>query len=87
MARRSLIALEAAPEVAAIIADMARVNPEPVAIRLICREAAQLITGRHPLTKPLRALARAAKQVIPEAAAALREEAARLTPPFRVPPA
>ncbi len=79
-ARRSLIALEVAPEVAAIIADMARVDPEPLAIRHICQQAAKVITGHHPLTRPLRALARAAKQVIPEAAAALREEAARLAP-------
>ncbi len=79
-ARRSLIALEAASEVAAIIADMARVSQEPVAIREACYAAAEVITGRHPLAQPLRALARAAKQVIPEAAAALREEAARLTP-------
>ena len=79
-ARRSLIALQAAPEVAAIIADMARVSPKPLAIRQICYEAGKLITGRHPLTQPLRALARAATDVIPEAAVALREEAGRLTP-------
>ncbi len=77
-ARRSLIALEAAPEVAAIIADMARVDPEPLAIRHICQEATQVINGRHPLTRPLRALSRAAREVIPKAAAALREEAGRL---------
>ncbi len=79
-ARRSLIALQAASEVAAITADMARVSQQPVAIREICYEAARLIAGRHPLTQPLRALARAARQAIPEAAAALREEAGRLAP-------
>ncbi len=77
-ARRSLIALELAPEVAAIIADMARVDPEPLAIRHLCQEATQVITGRHPLTRPLRAPARAAREVIPKAAAALREEAGTL---------
>ncbi len=77
-ARRSLIALELAPEVAAIIGDMARIDPEPFAIRHLCQEAAQVIAGRHPLTRPLRALACAAREVIPQAAAALREEAGRL---------
>ncbi len=79
-ARRSLIAVNAAPEVAAITADMARANPEPLAIRQLCFEAREVISGRHPLTKALRGLARAAKDVIPDAAAALREEAGRLTP-------
>ncbi len=79
-ARCSLAALQAAPEVAAIIADMARVSPEPLAIRQLCRETAGLITGRHPLTRPLRALARSAQDWIPETAAALRREASTLVP-------
>ncbi len=80
IARRSLIALQTAPEVAAIIADMARVDPTALAIRQICFEAGELITARHPLTKPLRTLGQAASEAIPEAAAALREEASRLAP-------
>ncbi len=79
-ARRSLIALQAAPEVAAIIADMARVAPQPLAIRQICHEASEVITGRHPLTRPLRALARATEELIPKTAAALRREACTLAP-------
>ncbi len=78
--RRSLIALQAAPEVAAIIADMARVSPQPLAIRQICFEAAAIITGRHPLTRPLATLARAAQHLIPEAAAELRRVACSLAP-------
>lgn len=77
-ARRSLVALQAAPEVAAIIADLARVSPRPMAIRQFCYEAGELFTGRHPLRKSLRALARAKKDVIPKAAVALREKAGRL---------
>ncbi len=79
-ARRSLIALHAAPEVAAIIAGRARVSPKPLAIQQICREASWLIGDRHPLAHPLRALARSAKDWIPEAAAALRRQAAMLAP-------
>ncbi len=79
-ARRSLIALQAAPEVAAIIADMVRVSPKTTAIRVICLEATEVISGRHPLTRPLRALARAAHDLIPEAAAGLRREACKLAP-------
>ncbi len=75
IARRSLIALEAAPEVAAIVADMARVAQQPFAIRQLCLEAAGLITGCHPLKRPLQDLARAARERIPEAAEALRREA------------
>ncbi len=79
-ARRSLIGLEAAPEVAAVVADMARVSQQPNAIRQICREATGVLAGRHPLRRPLRALGRAARELIPEAAAALRREACTLAP-------
>ncbi len=79
-ARRSLIGLQAVVELSAIIADMARVDPEPFAIRHLCLEAAKMIAGRHPLTQPLRTLARAATELIPEAAAALRDRASELAP-------
>ena len=79
-ARRSLIALRAAPEVAAIIADMARVSQRTLAIREVCYEATEVITGRHPLARPLRALARAAQELIPDAAATLRRQASSLAP-------
>ncbi len=80
IAQRSLVALEAAPEVAAIVADMARVSPEPMAVRCICREAEDVIATRRPLRQPLRALASAARDMIPEAAAALKEAASKLAP-------
>ncbi len=79
-ARRSLIALDAAPEVAGITADMARVLPQPHAIRQLCHEAARIISGRHPLTEPLQALALSAPEWLSESAAALRREAAKLAP-------
>ncbi len=77
-ARRSLIALRAVPEVAAIIADMAAVDPEPMAVRHICYEAAMVITAPHVLAEPLEALAHAAPEAIPQAAAELRDAASRL---------
>ncbi len=58
----------------------ARVTQEPLAIRQVCFEAAGVITGRHPLTAPLQALARAATELIPEAAAALCDRASELAP-------
>ncbi len=79
-ARRSLIALAAAPEVAAIVADMARVSPQPTAIREICHEAAALLAGGDPLRHSLCALGLAARELIPEAAAALRRQACTLAP-------
>ncbi len=77
-ARRSLIALEAAPEVAAIVADMARIAAEPPAVRHICSEAAMVISAPHPLTEPLEELALAPRKTIPIASTALREAASRL---------
>ncbi len=77
-ARRSLIALRAAPEVAAIIADMARADPEPLAVRHICDEASAVIVAPHALSEPLGALATAAPALIPQAATALRDAADRL---------
>ncbi len=80
MARRSLIALEAAPEVAAITADMVRVLPQPHATRQLCHEAARIISGRHPLTGPLQVLARSAPEWLADSAAALRREASNFAP-------
>ena len=80
IARRSLVVLEAAPELAAIVGDMAEVSPEPAAVRLICGEAAGVITAGHALLDPLRALAASARDMIPEAAAALKQAASRLAP-------
>ena len=79
-AKRSLMALRAAPEVGALVADMARMSRKPLAVRQICHEAAEIITKGHPLVEPLHALARAAKDLIPEAAAALRREASAIAP-------
>jgi hypothetical protein len=79
VARRSLIALRAAPEVAAVVADMARVDPEPLAVRQVCYEAADVIVAPHALSAPLRALASAEREVIPEAAARLRRAAGAST--------
>lgn len=79
-ARRSLVAMEAAPEVAALVADMARVSSQPPTIRMLCDEVAALIAAPHPLTAPLQTLAGAAREMIPEAAAALRAAASRLAP-------
>ncbi len=75
MARRSLQALKAAPEVAAVVADMAEVFAEPRAVGLICTEAAEVIAEPHPLAGPLQELAGAGRDLIAEAAAALRAQA------------
>ena len=80
IARRSLVALKAAPEIAAITADMAQISPQPLAVRHLCYEAAEVITAPHPLTGYLRTLESAAEEEIPTAAAALREAATRLAP-------
>ena len=76
--RRSLVALGAAAEVAAIVADMARVSPQQPAVRLLCDEAAEVIGAHRGLLRPLRALAAAAREMIPDDAAALRQAAGRL---------
>ncbi len=78
IARRSLLALKAAPEVAAVVADMAEVFTEPRALVLICAEAAEVIAEPHPLAEPLQVLAGTARELIPEAAAALRARAGQL---------
>ena len=80
VARRSLIALKAAPEIAAIIADMAQVSPQPLAVRHLCYEAAEVVTAPHMLAQHLRTLKDAAQEEIPAAAATLRQAAARLAP-------
>ncbi len=77
-ARRSLAAMQAGVEVAAVVADMAQLSAEPIAVRLLCDEAAEVIAAPHPLTRPLKTLAAAARELIPEAAAALRAAAGRL---------
>ncbi len=79
LARRSLVAMKAAPEVAAIVADMARLEAEPHVVRHMCSEAEALIAEPDPLWQPLRALARAAREMIPEAAATLRQAADQLS--------
>jgi tetratricopeptide (TPR) repeat protein len=79
-ARRSLVALKAAPEIAAVVADMARVSPLPLAVRHICSEAALVITATHPLREPLRALAHASHEMIPNTAATLWEASVALAP-------
>ncbi len=78
VARRSLVALQAAPEIAAIVADMAEVSADPTAVGVICTEAAEVINDPHPLTEALQALAGAARELIPGAAATLRQEASQL---------
>jgi tetratricopeptide (TPR) repeat protein len=78
VARRSLVAMKAAPEVAAVIADMAAVFAEPTIIGVICTEAAGVIADPHPLAEPLQALAGASREQIPAAAIALRQEASQL---------
>ncbi len=75
LARRCLVNMEAAPEVAAIIADMAQLEAEPQMVRHICSEAEEIIAEPDPLWQPLQALSRAAREMIPEAAAALRQAA------------
>lgn len=71
--------MKAAPEVAAIVADMAGVSQQPMAVRSICLEAAEVIEDHHPLAEPLEALTRAAADVIPRAAAVLRHAAHQLS--------
>ncbi len=78
IARRSLLALKAAPEVAAVVADMAEVFAEPQSVAVICTEAADLIAEPHPLADPLQGLAGATPELIPEAAAVLRQQAVQL---------
>lgn len=75
IARRSLAVLGAAPEVAAIVADMARVSPQPLAVRHLCWEAAKVIPGAHPLAEPLGGLAGASQEGILDASLALRQAA------------
>ncbi len=77
-ARLALIALRAAPEVAAITADMARIAPLPHAVANMCHEAGKAIPEYHPLAPQLRGLRHAARQKIPAAAGVLREAASRL---------
>jgi len=79
-ARRSLVALEAAPELAAVVADMARISQKPPAVQHICSEAADVITAHHGLARPFRDLVAAAREMIPEAAAALKAAASQLAP-------
>ncbi len=78
-ARRALVAMEAAAELAGLVADMARVSPEPIAVRLICDEASEVIV-HGPLRRRLESLATAAREMIPQAAAALRDAASRRAP-------
>ena len=80
IARRSLVALKAAPEVAAIIADMARVAPQPFAVQHLCYEARKVIPGAHPLAEPLRGLAGASQEAIRELSVTLRQAAVALAP-------
>ena len=80
VARRSLVALKAAPEIAAVTADMAQISPQPLAVRHLCYEAAEVITAPHILAEHLRTLESATQEEIPAAAAALREAAVRLAP-------
>ena len=57
---------------------MAEVSPEPLAVRTICFEAADVITAGHPLKEPLGALTQAGRELIPETAGALRKAASLL---------
>lgn len=77
-ARRSLIALEAAPEIAAIVADMARIAFEPPAVRHICTEATAVIGDAHPLAGPLGNLSLASRDTFQSASAELRAAASQL---------
>ena len=79
-ARLSLAALKAAPELAALVADMATVSPQQPAVQVICQEAAEVVAGQRDLLHPLRTLAAAAREMIPEAARALKDAASRLAP-------
>ncbi len=78
IARRSLAFLGAAPEVAAIVADMARVSPQPLAVQHICYEAAKVIPDAHPLAVPLGGLAGACEEGILDASATLRQAASSI---------
>ena len=80
VARRSLAVLEAAPEVAAVVADMARVSPQPFAVKHICFEAGKVIAGTHPLAEPLGSLASASREGIHEASSMLWQAAAAIVP-------
>ena len=80
IARRSLIALEAAAEVGAIIGDMARISCEPPAVRHLCDEAGEVIGAPHPLADLLSALTVATRGKIPQTAEALRAAAGALAP-------
>ena len=79
-ARRSLVALGAAAELAALVADMARVSPQQPAIRFLCDDVADVVAAQRSLVQPLRSLAAAAREMIPEAAAALRQAASGFAP-------
>ncbi len=76
IARRSLIALKAAPEVGAVIADMARISPKPLAVAYLCEQAEAVISASHPLANSLQALAEADEGSLKAAAMVLRESAA-----------
>ncbi len=84
-ARLSLVAMKAAPEVAAITADMARVAPLPRTVANMCHEAGGAIPVHHPLALPLQTLREANRGQIPLVAGRLREAAERLAacPPGR----
>ena len=75
VARRSLIAMKTAPEVAAVVAEMAEVANQVMAVRHISLEAAKVIRGKHPLGPPLRTLIRASSESLSQAAAALKTAA------------
>ena len=59
---------------------MARVAREMPAVRHICSEAADLVTAQPKLSRPFQALVSAAREMIPEAAAALKQAASQLAP-------
>ena len=80
VARRSLVVLQAAPEVAAIVADIALLTPQPPAVRYICSEAEKAMAAGHPLMAHLRRLQLASRETIPTAAASLRKVASSLAP-------
>jgi len=77
-ARLALIALNAAPEVGAITADMAQIASLPRAVTHMCHEAGRAIPPYHPLASPLRHLRDAKPPQIPTAAGVLRDAAGRL---------
>lgn len=77
-ARLALLAMRAAPEVAAITADMACIAPLPRAVKNMCHEAGQAIPEYHPLAAKLQALGSARRPEISATAGVLRAAAARL---------